>query len=139
MDDDRLVVLYDGDCGFCRVILAMLLKWDRANHLRPATIQGTRGEWLLAALEPQERLSSWHLLDARGERRSGGAAVPAVFDVLPCGQPIAMTAERFPATTSLVYDWIAGHRALLGRPFGARADAWAGGVIAERERAEAPL
>jgi predicted DCC family thiol-disulfide oxidoreductase YuxK len=134
MSDDRLVVLYDGECGFCRVILATLLKWDRTGRLTPVAIQGTRGEQLLAELEPQDRLAAWHLIDARGTRRSGGAAVPVAFEALPCGKPIAWMAERFPATTARAYAWIAGHRALLGRPLGARARAWAGDVIGERER-----
>jgi predicted DCC family thiol-disulfide oxidoreductase YuxK len=35
MSDPRegtLIVLYDDDCGFCEVMLAMLLTWDRATH-----------------------------------------------------------------------------------------------------------
>ncbi|HTA14238.1 MAG TPA: DCC1-like thiol-disulfide oxidoreductase family protein [Solirubrobacteraceae bacterium] len=136
MSDDGLVVLYDGQCGFCRVILATLLKWDRTGRLTPVAIQSTRGEQLLAELEPQDRLASWHLVDARGALRSGGAAIPVVFDALPCGKPIASIAERFPATTARAYVWIAGHRVLLGRPLGARARAWAGGVIGERESSE---
>ncbi|HEY1451099.1 MAG TPA: DCC1-like thiol-disulfide oxidoreductase family protein [Solirubrobacteraceae bacterium] len=136
-DGDSLIVLYDGDCGFCRVTLAALLKWDRAVRLAPVAIQSVRGEQLLAELEPEDRLASWHLIDSHGALRSGGAAVSVVFDTLPGGKPIALLAERFHGTTARAYDWIAVHRALLGRPLGARARAWAGGVITERERSSA--
>jgi predicted DCC family thiol-disulfide oxidoreductase YuxK len=138
MDGDSLIVLYDGDCGFCRVMLAALLKWDRAGRLTPAAILSIRGEKLLAELEPPDRLASWHLIDANGVLRSGGAAVPVVFDALPCGKPLAWITARFHTTTAHAYAWIAAHRTLLGRPLGARARAWAEGVVAERERSGGP-
>jgi predicted DCC family thiol-disulfide oxidoreductase YuxK len=131
------IVLYDGDCGFCRVMLAALLKWDRAARLSAVTIQSARGQDLLDAVAPQDRLDSWHLLDAAGVLRSGGAAVPAVFQALPYGAPIARIASGFPRATARAYIWVASHRALLGRALGERARAWAGGVIAERERLKA--
>jgi hypothetical protein len=37
--EDALIVLYDDDCGFCEVMLAMLLRWDRATRVRPVSIQ----------------------------------------------------------------------------------------------------
>jgi predicted DCC family thiol-disulfide oxidoreductase YuxK len=46
MSDPRegtLIVLYDDDCGFCEVMLAVLLAWDRATRVRPVPIQSTRG------------------------------------------------------------------------------------------------
>ena len=42
--EDTLIVLYDDDCGFCEVMLAMLLTWDRASRVRPVPIQSTPGE-----------------------------------------------------------------------------------------------
>lgn len=39
--EDTLIVLYDDDCGFCEVMLAMLLTWDRASRVRPVPIQST--------------------------------------------------------------------------------------------------
>ncbi|HEY3829060.1 MAG TPA: DCC1-like thiol-disulfide oxidoreductase family protein [Solirubrobacteraceae bacterium] len=129
---NNLIVLYDGDCGFCKVVLAMLLRWDRARRLNPVTIQSAQGEKLLGGLARQEHLRSWHLLDPEGMLYSGGAGVPIVFDALPWGTPIARTASCFPETTSRVYDWVAKNRALLGRLLKARARAWATRVIAER-------
>jgi predicted DCC family thiol-disulfide oxidoreductase YuxK len=134
---DNLIVLYDGDCGFCSVMLAMLLTWDRANRVRPVPIQSARGEDLLIDLEPEDRLKSWHLLDAQGMLHSGGAGIPVIFDALPGGAPIARVVSRFPAATSRTYDWVASHRVLLGRALGARPRAWAARVIAEHQRRNA--
>ncbi len=130
--EDTLTVLYDGDCGFCKVALAMLLTWDRSARLLPVSIQSARGAELLADLPRAERLASWHLVDGSGAVRSAGAALPTAFAALPGGAPIAGAASRLPGVTASAYTWVAGHRQLLGRPLGARSRAWAERVIAER-------
>jgi predicted DCC family thiol-disulfide oxidoreductase YuxK len=129
--NDR-IVLYDGGCGFCGVMLALLLKWDRANRLRPVAIQSARGQELLAGLASHDRLKSWHLIDADGVLYSGGAGVPVIFDALPWGKPIARGASRFPTAAARAYDCVANRRVLLGRLFKARTRAWAARVLAER-------
>jgi predicted DCC family thiol-disulfide oxidoreductase YuxK len=131
---DELIVLYDGDCGFCAVLTALLLRWDRANRLGPASIQSARGGELLKDVPPGDRLKSWHLIDASGTLHSGGDAVPVVLDALPWGAPLARVARRFPNLTSRAYERIADHRILLGRALKARPRAWAARVIADRER-----
>jgi predicted DCC family thiol-disulfide oxidoreductase YuxK len=131
-----LIALYDGDCGFCEVTLAALLTWDRAKRLDPVSIQSTRGEELLFDMARQDRLKSWHLIDGAGVVRSGGAAIPMIFAALPWGAPIARVASQFPRTTSRAYEWVAGHRVLLGRLLQARPRAWAARVIAERGRSD---
>jgi predicted DCC family thiol-disulfide oxidoreductase YuxK len=129
-----LIVLYDRDCGFCGVMMAVLLRWDRANRVLPLSIQSARAEELLIDMALQDRLSSWHLIDAEGIRHSGGAAIPVIFDALPWGAPIARVASRYPRATTWAYDWVASHRVLLGRALKRRARAWAARIIAERER-----
>ena len=130
--EDILIVLYDDDCGFCEVVLAMLLTWDRANRVRPVSIKSAHGEELLIEMGREDRLKSWHLLDAGGMLHSGGAGIPVIFDALPGGTPIASVASWFPTATSRTYDWVANHRVLLGRGLRARPRAWAARVIAER-------
>lgn len=134
--EDILIVLYDDDCGFCEVMLAMLLRWDRANRVRPVPIQSTRGEALLIDMKREDRLKSWHLLDAGGMLHSGVAGIPVILDALPGGTPIAGVVSRLPTATSRTYDWVADHRVLLGRGLGARPRAWVKRVIAERERSD---
>jgi len=134
--EDTLIVLYDDDCGFCEVMLAVLLTWDRASRVRPVPIQSARGEELLIDMKPEDRLKSWHLLDASGMLHSGGAGIPVIFAALPGGTPIAGVVSRFPRATSRSYDWVAGHRVLLGRGLRARPRAWAARVVAERERSD---
>jgi predicted DCC family thiol-disulfide oxidoreductase YuxK len=129
-----LIVLYDSDCGFCKVMLAVLLRWDRARRLTPLPIQSAVGEELLYAMTPSERLASWHLIDGGGVVRSAGAGLPVVFAALPGGAAIARVASQLPNATSRLYEWVAAHRALLARPLSARMRAWASRVIDERTR-----
>lgn len=130
----RPIVLYDGDCGFCKVMLAALLTWDRARRLGSAPIQSASGEQLLTTMSERERLASWHVVDVDGEVRSGGAAIPVVLTVVPGGATLARFAARFPRATSRTYEFVASRRALLGRLFDARARSWAEEVIATRSR-----
>lgn len=135
MSDRRqnsVVVLYDGDCGFCMVMLAVLLRWDRAHHLGAAPIQCPLGEQLLPDMSSEDRLRSWHLIDEAHVVHSGGSAIPIVLAALPRGALLARVASQFPGATSRAYEWVAGHRVLLGRLLRRRARAWAAGVIAQR-------
>ncbi len=134
--EDILIVLYDDDCGFCEVMLAMLLTWDRASRVRPVPVQSTPGGALLIDVEREDRLKSWHLIDASGMLHSGGAGIPVIVAAMPRGTRIASVLSRFPRTTSRTYDWVASHRVLLGRGLGVRPRAWAARVIAERERSD---
>ncbi len=133
LPENAVVVLYDGDCGFCKVMLAVLLTWDRTHQLAAVPIQSTLGGQLLPGMSSQERLKSWHLIDGDRVVHSGGAALPAVFAVLPGGAPLGSLASQFPRTTSHAYEWTADHRGLLGRLLRRRSRTWAARVIAERE------
>jgi predicted DCC family thiol-disulfide oxidoreductase YuxK len=132
LPERALIVLYDGDCGFCKVMLAILLRWDRAGRLTPVPIQSSGGEELLSGMTSSDRLASWHLIDGAGVVRSAGDGLPVVFAALPGGSAIARLASQFPGATSLLYERVAAHRASLARPLSARARAWASAVIAER-------
>lgn len=123
---NRGVVLYDADCGFCRWTLAKLLAWDRRGALRPVPIDSEEGERLLAGMEREQRLASWHLV-REGRTWSAGAAFPPLLRLLPGGRPLAGIAARWPRLTQAGYGLVAGNRGTPGRllPAGAkrRADA----------------
>jgi predicted DCC family thiol-disulfide oxidoreductase YuxK len=111
---EQLAVLYDRDCGFCKWSLDKILAWDRNRRLRPVAIQSEEGERLLADVEPERRLDSWHLVED-GEVRSAGAAAPRLFAALPGGRPLAALLRAFPGATERAYRWVAGHRDLMAR------------------------
>ena len=122
MDDDgRSVVLYDEDCGFCRWSADRLRALDRRGELRFASIQGAEGDRLLAALGPDRRLQSWHLVTPDGAVHSSGEAVPEVLRRLPGGSPLARIAAAAPGLTESAYRFVAARRARWARMLGQEA------------------
>ena len=124
----QVPVLYDPDCGFCRVTLALLLRWDTGRTLRPVALGSEEADAFLAHMPEEERMASWHLVDGPAVH-SAGAAFGPVFDRLPGGGPFARAAERFPGASDRLYRWVAHHRSVLGRPIPAAARRWADRVI----------
>jgi predicted DCC family thiol-disulfide oxidoreductase YuxK len=114
---DPAILLYDADCGFCRLAAAKILAWDQRDRLRAVPLQDEEAK----ALVPQEtRMASWHLI-LRGAHYSGGQAVAPLARLLRGGAPIAALAEMAPSLTDSAYRWVADHRELLGRALGQRA------------------
>jgi acetyl esterase len=137
------IVIYDEDCGFCRVSLALLLSWDRGGAVRPLPLGRPAADRLLADLSPVERNASWHLVPEADEqgtagplgasgpsRLSAGAALAPVLSLLPGGRIPASVFGRFPRATERGYRWVADHRGRLGRFVSRRARRWADRVIA---------
>ena len=113
--DERPVILYDADCGFCKWTLNRVLAWDRAGRLRSAAIQSEEGGRLLAGIPAVERLDSWHLALPDGELRSAGDAAAPLARMLPGGAPLAAAFERFPGLTERAYRLVARNRGRLAR------------------------
>ena len=146
-------LLYDPDCGFCRVCVAVLLRWDRQRRLRPVALRSPEANELLAGMPEHEQMRSWHLVDPRwwgngAENatnpnhlarddlavRSGGAAFSELFQLLPGGGPLARLAERFPRASERGYRWVADRRTAFGKPLPQAAKRWADRVISESAR-----
>jgi predicted DCC family thiol-disulfide oxidoreductase YuxK len=134
----RATVLYDADCGFCRWSLAKLLRWDRRGALRPVALQDPEAASALPGMTEEERMASWHLIDADGEVRSGGAALPELLRLLPGGTPLAALTARVPRLRDRGYRWVAGHRSWFGRLISERAKRRADLRIASRGRTASP-
>ena len=121
-------VLYDPDCGFCRVSLALLLRWDTRSRLRPVALGTDEADALLRGMPEEERMASWHLVEP-GAVHSGGAAFGPVLSRLPGGAPFGRASERFPRASDRLYRWVADNRSLFGSPIPASARRWADRVI----------
>jgi predicted DCC family thiol-disulfide oxidoreductase YuxK len=124
-------VLYDADCGFCRTSLALILMWDRRRRLRPVALQDDEATRLLSGMSADERMDSWHLVTAAGERRSAGAAFEPLLRLLPGGGPLASLAGRFPGAAERGYRWFADHRSPIGRLLPGAIRRWADRRIRE--------
>ena len=130
----QAAILYDPDCRFCRVLLAVLLRWDTSGRLRPVALGTDEADSLLHGMPEHIRMASWHLVEPSAGRsaatvHSAGAAFPPVFALLPRGRRLAALSARFPRASERGYRWVADHRSLLGRAIPAAARRWAAGVI----------
>jgi predicted DCC family thiol-disulfide oxidoreductase YuxK len=128
----RVPILYDADCGFCRVSAALVLAWDRRRRLRPVAIQEPEGQRLLGDVPAERRLDSWHLVDPAGKVRSAGGAFAPLFRLLPGGAPLAALAERFPRGAERSYFFVADRRSPIGQRIPAAVKRWADRAIASR-------
>jgi len=134
MPEDRPVVVYDRDCGFCRWSLSKLLAWDRRERLRPVALQDPEADRLLVGMGEEERMGSWHLAEPGGEVRSAGAAFEPLLGELPGGRPLSWFAARAPRLTERAYRFVSGNRTPIGKRISERAKVRADARIAERAR-----
>ncbi|HEX8075155.1 MAG TPA: DCC1-like thiol-disulfide oxidoreductase family protein [Thermoleophilaceae bacterium] len=116
------VLLYDSDCGFCVWALAKVLAWDRRRRLRPLALQDPESGSLLAALDEESRMASWHVVAPTGQVASAGRALAPLLRLLPAGRPLAPLFEHFPRVADRLYFAVADRRGALGKlvPDGAR-------------------
>ncbi len=107
---ERAVILFDGDCGFCRRSVARILCWDRQGRLRPVALQDPEADTLLGSMEAERKWASWHLVTAEGRVYSAGAAFPPLLRLLPGGRPLAVLAAALPGLTERAYQWVSRTR-----------------------------
>jgi predicted DCC family thiol-disulfide oxidoreductase YuxK len=102
---DEAWLLYDADCGLCKFVVARVLELDRGRRLRPLALQDPRAAELLPGMSAEERLRSFHLVDAAGSVHSAGDGLAALFPSL----------RRSPRLAGRLYGLVAGNRDRLGR------------------------
>jgi predicted DCC family thiol-disulfide oxidoreductase YuxK len=111
-----VTIYYDRDCGFCRFLMAEVLRWDQSRRrLQPLAIQDASENSALAGMAESERMASWHLEHADGTLVSAGAALPVVLSIVDKHRLIASAFRRYPQLTERGYRWVTAHRAALGK------------------------
>ena len=85
----RPVVLYDGDCAFCRVCARLLRRLDRGSRLDLLDFNRPEADPLLAALPASERRTALHLANTDGSVHSAGPALRQALASRPGPQPPA--------------------------------------------------
>lgn len=116
MTDGRLLVLYDGVCGLCNMLVQFLVARDRADRLRFAPLQGDLARRILVRrqLDPDD-LDTMVLVEEAGEVRErvfvkGRAALRALVE-LGGRWRLASALGVLPAfLLDAAYDLVALHR-----------------------------
>src|SRR4051794_40123936 len=120
-DQDRLLVLYDGDCGLCTRTARLLRRLDGRDALELTPAQAADHIEGVPALA--ERMRALQVRDADGRWLSAGAAGVRIAEAVPVLRPIAVAA-RLPVVRNLVepaYRLVAANRHRIGRWIGATA------------------
>ena len=118
IDSLRLIVFYDGDCGFCNRSVAFILKKDRTKRIEFAAIQSEFTKSLFRDNGwPQPDLSTFYFYEKGNKfEKSTGALKMAKYLKFPS---VLLTffwiVPRF--IRDAVYDSIAKHRRNLSRDF----------------------
>src|SRR3974377_2184337 len=114
-------LVYDHECGVCRVVAALVLVADRRARLMPVALPDPRIPALLAPVPAPARLRSWHLVAPDGRVRSGGDAVPELCRLLPGFGGLGLLGGAAPDTTQRIYAGLPGTRGRLPPPARRRA------------------
>jgi len=106
------VLLYDGNCRFCRFAARVIVRLDRRRALAVLPFDDPEARRLLTAVPEADRETTWHLVRSGG-RASGGAGLVELVDVLPLTRPLAPVLRRLPLAA--IYGFVSKRRSGLGR------------------------
>ena len=113
----RSVVVYDGECSFCRRQIARIQRSDRANQFEYVARQAVGLEQRFPRLAEGDFNTGMRLIDPEGRIHVGADAVYEIARRLPAWRRLAWV-YRLPIAhrlVRLVYKWIAAHRRSLGQ------------------------
>lgn len=116
---EKPVVLYDGQCAFCRVCARVLRRLDRRRRLDLIDFNRPEADALLEPLPAVQRRTALHVADVDGTVHSAGPALRrALADALGSGAervfthatvaPVVDAAYRFAAANRHRLSWIEG-------------------------------
>jgi len=116
MKPDRPVLLYDGDCRFCRFAARAIEALDRRCRFGYLPFADELAPDLLAPIPADEREHSIHVVFPDGEIASAGDALAELSRVLPLGGVLTGAAHdhrRVRETFRWGYGLVAGQRGRL--------------------------
>ena len=111
----RPVVLYDGECAFCRVCARLLRRLDRGGRLDLLDFNRPEADPILAALPAAERRTALHLADIDGRVYSAGPALQrALTEALGPSAERLLTNAAIAELVDAAYSIVAAQRHRLG-------------------------
>lgn len=117
----RPVLLYDGECAFCRAWVARIRRWDRNDRIEllPAGERSHHAD--LPDLPDDAVNAAMHLVLPDGRVFAGGRAIPELLRRLPGGgvPRLLFQVPGVPWISGLAYGWVARRRHRFGCDDGA--------------------
>jgi predicted DCC family thiol-disulfide oxidoreductase YuxK len=115
------VLLYDGNCAFCRAWVSRIQRWDRRNRIEllPASERSLHPD--LPELSDEAVNAAMHFVLPDGRVFTGGRAIPELLRRLPGGgiPRLLFLIPGVPWLAGLGYGWVARRRHRFGCSDGA--------------------
>ena len=110
------LLVYDGDCRFCRKWITMLQSWDSAGRLRFVPFQDAAEVARLPFVPRAALEKAMHLVSPDDAVFAGAAAMPPILRLLPGGLLVrwVFAVPGVPWMASKVYGVVARNRHRLG-------------------------
>jgi predicted DCC family thiol-disulfide oxidoreductase YuxK len=121
-------VIFDDNCRVCRVLMALVLAWDRRGHVHPVGFT-----WAHSVGAPNAT-DSWHIEVEGHGWHSAGAGVGPLLRALPGGGVAGAICARWPRGVERLYQAVAARRARLSRLLPNLVVKWADRVILRRRQ-----
>ena len=123
----RPVLLYDGNCAFCRAWVGRIRRWDRSNRIEYLFAGARASRPDLPQLSDEAVNAAMHLVLPDGRVLGGGRAIPELLRLLPGGwiPGLLFYIPGVAWLAGLGYGWVARRRHRFGCSDGA-CDASAG-------------
>jgi predicted DCC family thiol-disulfide oxidoreductase YuxK len=115
---DAPTLIYDGECGFCRRSVDLVLRWDRAHRLRVVPFQD-QARVAAFGIPLPALAAAMHLVVPDGRVFAGADAAPHILRLLPGKRWLAWV-FRVPGVLPVarrVYAWMARRRRCLVRGY----------------------
>ncbi|SDW76811.1 thiol-disulfide oxidoreductase DCC family protein [Alicyclobacillus hesperidum] len=110
-EDDKIIVLFDGVCPLCNGIVDWLLRRDRKDILRFASLQSPFAEKLLEQHGMSRRCRNSVYVFFRGTLYERSSAIVQICTELPWPWSWLSYFRWIPQETrDTIYDWVARHR-----------------------------
>ena len=110
---DTDVVIYDGQCSFCTKQVTKLHRWDGKNRLSFISLHADFVAKHYPDLSHDEMMQAMYLVDQKGRRHRGAAALRVISRRLPRLWPLAILLH-IPLTLPL---WQWGYRQVARRRY----------------------
>jgi len=112
----RPVLLYDGECRFCRFAARCVIRLDRRQELAFLSLQDDKAAPLLAALPANQRLATWRLAQPDGALSGYGNGMRELLETMRLARSARPLLDRVPdSVLDVVYGVVARNRGTLGR------------------------
>ena len=117
---ERPTLIYDGECGMCRALVARLAVWDREHRIALVPFQD-EGVVTRLGIGLPALAAAMHLVLPDGRVSAGADAVPELLRLLPGAKRWLRLVFALPGVRPLarrVYRWVAERRRcpVRGRP-----------------------